>query len=49
MRRHHAAFFFGGGGLAVQILDLFEDILHGRRSDADAVREFLKKRAKLFD
>jgi len=37
------------GALLSEILDLFEDILHGRRSDADAVREFLKKRAKLFD
>lgn len=36
------------GALLSEILDLFEDIQSGRRTDTEAIRDFLKKHKKLF-
>lgn len=36
------------GALLSEILDLFDDIQSGRRTDTEAIRDFLKKSKKLF-
>lgn len=36
------------GALLSEILDLFDDIQSGRRTDTKAIRDFLKKHKKLF-
>lgn len=36
------------GALLSEILDLFDDIQSGRRTDTEAIRDFLKKHKELF-